>query len=286
MAMYTIKSGDKEYGPVNVETLRQWIEQGRVHRQTPVRIEGTEGWTPLLEFSEFQGLPLKSPPAPPAPPQPAPGGSGSGSGPKLTNQRQGLAITSLILGIASTALCLGIITGLPAIVMGHIAHSKARRFPESFGGTGFAIAGFALGYVSLALTLLLLPALLLPALAQAKAKAKAITCVNQMRQIGLAARLYSNDHDETFPPDFMAMSAELISPKILICPSDEDHAAAASWADYDPDKNLTYLYLAPGIKEDSQAANTVILTCPIHNHKVMSDGSVIRGGTGPTPPPY
>src|SRR2546426_9445632 len=45
----------------------------------------------------------------------------------------------------------------------------------------------------------ILAGLLLPALAKAKAKAARITCVNNLKQIGLAFRMFSNDHTEQFP---------------------------------------------------------------------------------------
>jgi prepilin-type processing-associated H-X9-DG protein/prepilin-type N-terminal cleavage/methylation domain-containing protein len=45
----------------------------------------------------------------------------------------------------------------------------------------------------------LLAALLLPALSRAKGSAKAAQCGSQMRQIGLATRLYADDHDDLFP---------------------------------------------------------------------------------------
>src|SRR5437879_11872447 len=45
----------------------------------------------------------------------------------------------------------------------------------------------------------ILAGLLLPALAKAKAKAARITCVNNLRQIGLAFRVFSNDHQDQFP---------------------------------------------------------------------------------------
>jgi hypothetical protein len=41
--------------------------------------------------------------------------------------------------------------------------------------------------------------LLLPALAKAKSRAQTISSVNQVKQLGLAARLYSNDHNNKFP---------------------------------------------------------------------------------------
>ena len=41
--------------------------------------------------------------------------------------------------------------------------------------------------------------MLLPALAKAKSRAQAINAVNEVKQLGLAARMYSNDHKDKFP---------------------------------------------------------------------------------------
>lgn len=45
----------------------------------------------------------------------------------------------------------------------------------------------------------LLAGLLLPALARAKQSARAMQCLNQMRQIALATRLYAEDNEDRFP---------------------------------------------------------------------------------------
>ena len=45
----------------------------------------------------------------------------------------------------------------------------------------------------------MLAALLLPALARAKVSAKATQCRSQMRQIGLATRLYADEHEDLLP---------------------------------------------------------------------------------------
>ncbi len=46
----------------------------------------------------------------------------------------------------------------------------------------------------------ILAAILFPVFAQAREKARAITCVSNVRQIGLASAMYIQDYDETFCP--------------------------------------------------------------------------------------
>jgi prepilin-type N-terminal cleavage/methylation domain-containing protein/prepilin-type processing-associated H-X9-DG protein len=45
----------------------------------------------------------------------------------------------------------------------------------------------------------ILAAILFPVFAQARAKARAITCVSNLKQIGIATGMYIQDYDETFP---------------------------------------------------------------------------------------
>jgi prepilin-type N-terminal cleavage/methylation domain-containing protein len=94
----------------------------------------------------------------------------------------------------------------------------------------------------------ILAGLLLPALAKAKAKAQRIKCVNNLKQIGLAFRIFSTDSGGSFPwsidtnnggssdaswlndnhtyRHFLAISNELSTPKILYCPSDSGGTTA------------------------------------------------------------
>jgi competence protein ComGC len=88
--------------------------------------------------------------------------------------------------------------------------------------------------------LALLAAMLLPALAAAKRKAQRINCVNNLKQCGLAFRIWEGDNGDKYPMavstekggtmefdsgadtfrHFQVMSNELNTPKILICPAD------------------------------------------------------------------
>src|ERR1017187_4200109 len=101
----------------------------------------------------------------------------------------------------------------------------------------------------------ILAAMLLPALAAAKKKAQKISCVNNLKEVGLAFRVWSGDNGDRYPMSvaakdggpndqvvgdfpttfvswgvanqmkyaytvFQCMSNELATPKIVFCPSD------------------------------------------------------------------
>ncbi|MBI4658973.1 MAG: DUF4339 domain-containing protein [Verrucomicrobia bacterium] len=52
--MYCIIGGDqKEYGPVPVDQIRQWILEGRANGDTRARLESGAEWQPLRSFPEF-----------------------------------------------------------------------------------------------------------------------------------------------------------------------------------------------------------------------------------------
>ena len=52
--MYKIIGADgRQYGPVAVEAVREWIAAGRANAQTMVQPEGATDWKPLGSLPEF-----------------------------------------------------------------------------------------------------------------------------------------------------------------------------------------------------------------------------------------
>ena len=57
------------------------------------------------------------------------------------------AIWSFVLSLFSF-ICLGPLTGIPAIICGHVAHSNIKRSQGTLTGDGLAIAGLVIGYLA------------------------------------------------------------------------------------------------------------------------------------------
>ncbi len=103
----------------------------------------------------------------------------------------------------------------------------------------------------------ILASLLLPALAKAKARAKRVECMNNLKQIALGCRMWANDNDGRFPwaidallggslntgdwtDHYRIASNELSTPKIAMCSMDRSKTASTSWTAFDGDQNISY----------------------------------------------
>ena len=290
--MYKIIGADgKQYGPISIEQMRQWIAEGRVNAETRVQEGDATEWKTAADFLELGFAPPAGVPSVGSPPPPLPTG-------RPSTQQNGLAITSFVLGLLSL-VCFGLLAGIPAIICGHLARGRARRSPAQYGGGGFALAGLILGYVSLVVTMVILPAMLLPALTRAKGKAQSVSCSNNMKQIGLSFRTWAIDNDGNFPFNlstnkggtlelcmrgtdgfdgnsavhFQVMSNELGSPKILVCPADTKKQSALNFLSLKP-ANVSY-QVRSGANVTETNPDQVLAVCPLHNNVLRCDGSVV-----------
>ncbi len=110
-------------------------------------------------------------------------------------------------------------------------------------------------------------------LAQAREKAEMVRCVNNLKQIGLAGRIWANDNNDTYPPDFLSMTNEMSTPVILQCPADHSRNVT-NWAAV-ASGNVSYQLLAPGLRmKDEPNPSIVFALCPLHHNLCLVDGSV------------
>jgi len=133
----------------------------------------------------------------------------------------------------------------------------------------------------------ILASLLLPALARSKAKAKRITCVNNLKQVSLGFRMWASDNSDKFPwqvsldkggslnsPDwtsnFRVCSNEFKIPKILVCPTDTSKRAATNWPFMSGDAHISYFCSPSAVETKPQTA-------------LSGDQNVLGGGGGLDP---
>jgi prepilin-type N-terminal cleavage/methylation domain-containing protein len=134
--------------------------------------------------------------------------------------------------------------------------------------------GFTLVELLVVIALIgMLVVLLMPALASAKNRDAKITCISNLKQVGLAFRLWEGEHNDRYPMaissygtggtseflahssgsatptapgrgygpgmSYLVMSNELSTPKTLFCPADNIHAQAATNFSYSSLLGLT-----------------------------------------------
>jgi len=236
--MYKIIGADgKEYGPISTAQLRQWLNEGRVNSQTKVQPEGAADWQPLSALPEFTAELGKTSPVGMAPP------------PRVVPQSSGYAIGSVVCGALGFLTCLTAPVGL---VLGLMAKSRIRQSQGALTGSSMATTGIVLSAVAMVLTLLLIipVALLLPALSKAKERAQSISCVNNVKQLGLAVKIYAVDNEARFPSATNwcdAIQNGVGSPRAFQCASDSNLRCA-----------FAYNQKLDGLKEDEINPQTVL----------------------------
>ena len=122
-------------------------------------------------------------------------------------QTDGKATASLILGILSL-LCFGLLTGLPAIILGHISRGNIEQSRGRLTGAGMALAGLILGYVSIVSTILIIAAIAIPNLMQAKISANESAAASTVRTIST----YEVTYATTYPTQGYARDLATLGP--------------------------------------------------------------------------
>jgi hypothetical protein len=126
-------------------------------------------------------------------------------------------------------------------------------------------------------TMVLFVGVFLPAISRPRVSHCRIGCVSNLKQIGLAFRMWANDHGETFPMNlsasstndgtlefaltgevwrhFQILSNELNNPKILTCPLDSQRSRIPDWQSFTNNSHLSYFV---GLDADETKPQTIL----------------------------
>jgi hypothetical protein len=111
-----------------------------------------------------------------------------------------------------------------------------------------------------------------PAFTPSPRKVLRFQCMNNLKQMGLAFRLWEGDHNDKYPmalsvtnggameavlagdpmPVFQVMSNELATPKILVCPQDKRRHPARDWITTLQSTNLSYFVNPDALEANPQ----------------------------------
>lgn len=132
--MWYCNINKQQYGPVDIETLKSWLAQGRLGANDLVWKEGMENWVPANTLEELSGNI-----APPVQVQ-------------TQNNKivPGQATTSMVLGILSIVLnCAGLILGILALKYRKKGLELIKSQPDKYTGEGFCTAGYVMGIIGI-----------------------------------------------------------------------------------------------------------------------------------------
>jgi prepilin-type N-terminal cleavage/methylation domain-containing protein/prepilin-type processing-associated H-X9-DG protein len=147
----------------------------------------------------------------------------------------------------------------------------------------------------------IIAALLLPVLSQAKARARRVECVSDLKETGLAFHIFANDHGGRYTMQvstndggslefvtaayqvinrryynsfqlFSPLAGALATPKLLACPSDLQRWPATNFNQFN-NRNLSYdvgLTTDPNAPDAILAADRGLPACPLNGYGITS----------------
>jgi len=203
------------------------------------------------------------------------------------------AIASLVMGLLGLIVCpLAPILFIPSLICGIVGLVKISNSNGKLKGNGLAIAGLILsGFMLFALPILL--AILMPALNKVKHISQRVVCGTNIKGLGTAIMVYSNDYDDMPPTsekwcDLLIAECD-VSLKSFVCPDSDAvegescyamniHAAGKNLGELPADMVLLFeadtSQLSLGQKPWNLAGGKNMLTTQNHNGEGCNVGFV------------
>jgi len=124
-----------------------------------------------------------------------------------TPQTSGLAIASLICGCMG--FITGFVTGIPAVITGHMAKGAIKRSGGALTGSGMATSGLVLGYLTTFFTLFIaVAALATPIIFKSLERANMSHNATNAKILTVGMEMYAMDNDGKYPPDLRVLETQ------------------------------------------------------------------------------
>lgn len=178
-----IVPGTPPRGPLPAAEVCALLAEGHLAPDTLAWTPGRAEWVPVNALLGFAQPPMINSLPPPL----------ATTVPAGEPRTESLAVASLLCGLG--VCLLGFLSGIPAIVTGHLAQKRIRESHGRLKGGGFALTGLICGYVSLALfPIMLLAAIAVPGFLRARQRSQATAVLNDARVIDGAINQFAIEH--------------------------------------------------------------------------------------------
>jgi prepilin-type N-terminal cleavage/methylation domain-containing protein len=128
-----------------------------------------------------------------------------------------------------------------------------REHKHSLGSSAFTLIELLVVIAIIAI----LAGLLLPALAKAKSKAVQVNCLSNLKQIGIALRLYVDDHEGYYP--YVSVAASELDPA-------DTSGTKINWTKI----------LAPYVEKRETGQEGLVFVCPATEYRNLTQGRIPR----------